>query len=47
MQEERLRETRLVDDNKVRKETEKQARENEPAIQILYPQHLKKGKLER
>ena len=47
MQEERLRETRSVDDNKVTKETKKQARAYEPAIPILYPQRLKKGKLER
>ena len=32
---------------KVRKETEKQARADEPAIPISYPQRLKKGKLEK
>ena len=38
---------RAVNDNKVRKETEKQTRTYEPAIPILYPQRLKKGKLEK
>ena len=47
MQEERPRETRAVNDNKVKKETEKQARADEPAIPIPYPQRLKKGKLEK
>ena len=47
MQGERLRETRSVVDNKVRKKTEKQARADEPAIPIPYPQRLKKGKLEK
>ena len=37
----------LVDDNKVRKEIEKQARADEHAIPIMYPQCLKKDKLER
>ena len=43
----RPRETRLIDDNKVRKETEKHVRADEPAIPISYPQRLKKGKLEK
>ena len=47
MQGERPLETRSGDDNKVRKETEKQARVDEPAIPISYPQRLKKGKLEK
>ena len=47
MQGEELRKTRSIDDNKVRKETEKQARADEPAIPIPYPQRLKKGKLEK
>ena len=47
MQGERPQETRLVDDNKVRKETEKQERVDEPAIPIPYPQRFKKGKLEK
>ena len=47
MQGERPRDTRAVNDNKVRKETEKQTRTDEPAIPILYPQRLKKGKLEK
>ena len=47
MQGERPRDTRAINDNKVRKETEKQTRTDEPAIPILYPQRLKKGKLEK
>ena len=47
MQGERPRETRSVDDNKVRKESEKQVRADEPAIPIPYPWCLKKGKLEK
>ena len=47
MQGERPREIREVNDNKVKKETEKQARADEPAIPIPYPQWLKKGKLEK
>ena len=47
MQGEQLRETRSIYGNKVRKETEKQARADEPAIPIPYPQRLKKGKLEK
>ena len=47
MQGERLREKRLVDENKVRKETKKRVRADEPAIPIPYPQCLKKGKLEK
>ena len=40
MQGERLRETRSIDDKKVRKATKKQAR-------VPYPQRLKKSKLEK
>ena len=47
MQEEWPRDTRAVNDNKVRKETEKQASANAPTIPIPYPQRLKKGKLEK
>ena len=47
MQGKRLRETRPIDDNKVMKEIEKHARAYEPSIPILYPQRLKKGKLEK
>ena len=39
-------ETRLGDDNKVRKKTKKQARADETTIPIPYPQRLK-GKLEK
>ena len=46
MQGEWPRDTRAVNDNKVRKETEKHTRKDEPAIPISYPQRLKKGKLE-
>ena len=38
---------RAVNDNRVQKETEKHARADEPTIPILYPQRLKKGKLEK
>ena len=47
MQGEWPRDTRAVNDNKVRKDTEKQTRTDEPAIPISYPQRLKKGKLEK
>ena len=47
MQGERPRETRAVNDNKVKNETGKQERADEPAIPISYPQRLKKGKLEK
>ena len=47
MQGERPLEMRSGDDNKVRKETEKQVRADEPAILIPYPQRLKKSKLEK
>ena len=47
MQGERPRDTRAINDNKVRKETEKQTRTDEPAIPIPYPQWLKEGKLEK
>ena len=47
MQDEQSRDTRVVNDNKVRKATEKQTRTDEPAIPIPYPQRLKKGKLEK
>ena len=46
MQGEWPRDTRAINDNKVRKETEKHTRKDEPAIPISYPQQLKKGKLE-
>ena len=47
MQGEQPRDTRAINDNKVRKETEKQTRTYEPAIPILYPRRLKKSKLEK
>ena len=47
MQDEQSRDTRAVNDNKVKKEIEKQIRTDEPAIPIPYPQWLKKGKLEK
>ena len=47
MQDEQSRDTRSVNDNKVRKEIEKHTRTDEPAIPILYPHRLKKGKLEK
>ena len=47
MQGEQPPEMRAVNDNKVRKETEKQTRTDEPAIPIPYPRRLKKGKLEK
>ena len=47
MQRERSLKMRSGDDNKVRKETEKQARADDPAIPIPYPQRLNKGKLEK
>ena len=47
MQYEQSRDTRAVNDNIVRKETEKQTRTYELAIPISYPQRLKKGKLEK
>ena len=47
MQYEKSRDTRAVNDNKVRKEIEKQTRTDEPAIPIPYPQRLKKGKLQK
>ena len=47
MQGEQPRDTRAINDNKVRKETEKQTRTDEPGIPILYPQQMKKGKLEK
>ena len=47
MEGERPQETRSSDDNKIRKETEKQASADEPTIPIPYPQRLKKGKLEK
>ena len=46
MQCEQPRDTRAINDNKVRKETEKQTRTDELAIPIPYPQRLKKSKLE-
>ena len=47
MQGEKPRDTRAINDNKVRKETEKHTRTDEPAILIPYPQRLKKSKLEK
>ena len=47
MQGEQPRDTRAVNDNKVRKDTKKQTTTNEPSIPIPYPQRLKKGKLEK
>ena len=47
MQSEQPRDTRAINDNKVRKETEKHTRTDEPTIPIPYPQRLKKGKLEK
>ena len=47
MQDEQPRAMRAINDNKVKKETEKQTRTNEPAIPISYPQRLKKSKLEK
>ena len=47
MQGEQPRDMRAINDNKVRKETEKQKRTDEHAIPILYPQRLKKSKLEK
>ena len=41
------RDTRVINDNEVRKETEKQTRTDEPTIQISYPRRLKKSKLEK
>ena len=47
MQDEQPRDTRADKDNKVREETRKQTKTDEPIIPILYPQRLKKGKLEK
>ena len=47
MQGEQPRDTRAINDNKVRKEIEKQTRIDDPAIPIPYPQRLKKSKLEK
>ena len=47
MQGEQPRDTRAINENKVRKETEKQTGTDEPAIPISYPQRLKKSKLEK
>ena len=47
MQGEQPRDTRVINDNEVRKETEKQVRTNEPSIPITYPQRLKKSKLKK
>ena len=38
---------RTVKDNKIREETKKQTKIDEPVIPIPYPQRLKKGKLEK
>ena len=45
MQDEQPRDTRAINDNKVKKKTEKQTRTDEPAIPIPYPQWLNKSKL--
>ena len=47
MQGEQPGNTKAINDNKVGKETEEQTRTDEPAIPILYPQRLKKSKLEK
>ena len=47
MQGEQPRDTRVINDNEVMKETEKQTRTGEPSIPISYPQRLKKSKLEK
>ena len=47
MQGEQPQDTRAINDNKVREETEKQTRTDEPAIPISYPHRLKKSKLEK
>ena len=47
MQGEQPQDTRAINDNKAKKETEKQTRIDEPAIPIPYPQRLKKSKLEK
>ena len=47
MQDEKPRDTRTVKDKKVREETKKQTKIDEPVIPISYPQRLKKGKLEK
>ena len=47
MQDEQPRDTRAVKDNKVREETKKRTKTDEPVIPIPYPQRLKKGKLEK
>ena len=47
MQDEQPRDTRAVKDNKVREETKKQTKIDEPVIPIPYPKRLKKGKLEK
>ena len=47
MQNEQPRDTRAIKDNKVKEETKKQTKIDEPVIPIPYPQRLKKGKLEK
>ena len=47
MQDEQPRDMRTVKDNKIREETKKQTKTDEPVIPIPYPQRLKKGKLEK
>ena len=47
MQGEQPRDTRAINDNKVRKENEKQTRIDEPAKPIPYPHWLKKSKSEK
>ena len=47
MQNEKPRVMRAAKDNKIREETKKQTKTDEPVIPISYPQRLKKGKLEK
>ena len=47
MQNEQPQDTRAIKDNKIREETKKQTKTDEPVILIPYPQRLKIGKLEK
>ena len=47
MQDEQPRVMKAAKDNKIREETKKQTKTDEPVIPIPYPQRLKKGKLEK
>ena len=47
MQREQPQEKKSVEESEERKETQKQATIDEPVAQILYPQHLKKNKLDK